>query len=462
MKLLRVKIRNILALREFEFSVRGKLTEISGENGEGKTTCLESIRGAISSGNIAHLLRKGEEQGDIVLDFDSGDVLTAKIKGGKTERTITRPAEGTRVMKVQEWLKARISQMQFNPVSFVTAQPKDRLEMLLKVTPLSLDPKELLQAVGKQWIPEDIDITSIGFGFEDPLKLVDRIAASIFEYRTGLNRSVRDKEGQISELQSTLPQEPVDASDPDGLEQKLKDKRAELASAKEAVEKLAADKQIEIDATAKRLEVEENERHTKALQTINEQRLAKTKELNRETTGEFEKLGQLHGPAIEELKEKVGNIKALLQQKGRIDKTRQIIEKITVERGKLNDEATDNTIALEKLAKLRAKMLETLPVKGLEIKDGQVYFDEILYDTVNHQKQVDIAMQLAAAGAGELKIICVDGLELMSTKKRKDFIAWAAKSEAQYFYCLVKDDAALEVKSVDPPTEEVDAANTEF
>lgn len=93
-----------------------------------------------------------------------------------------------------------------------------------------------------------------------------------------------------------------------------------------------------------------------------------------------------------------------------------------------------------------------MPVEGLTIENGVLAYGGIPYDTLNEQKKADVAMQIAAAGAGELKIICMDGLEKLSKKSRAHFIKWAAKTDCQFFYCLVKDDEPLTVTSQDPET----------
>lgn len=62
MQISKVQISNILGIQELEFEPGG-FTEVSGRNGEGKTSVLEAIKAAIQpAGHDATLLRKGNRQ----------------------------------------------------------------------------------------------------------------------------------------------------------------------------------------------------------------------------------------------------------------------------------------------------------------------------------------------------------------------------------------------------------------
>ena len=66
-----IKISNILGIRELEFKA-GQFVEVTGRNGQGKTSLLEAIKAATQGGHDATLLRKGAEKGEVVLVLDSG------------------------------------------------------------------------------------------------------------------------------------------------------------------------------------------------------------------------------------------------------------------------------------------------------------------------------------------------------------------------------------------------------
>lgn len=451
MKLVKVKLTDVLSFQEFEFDVKGQITEFAGENGEGKSACLDSIRASLGSGNWGKLIRKGANKAQIVLYFDTGHILTTKITKKETERTVT--IDGAKVMRVQEWIKSKLNPASFNPVTFVNADAAKRTEMLLEIAPLSLAYDDLLTAVGEEWVPPEYRGNG-AFAFEDPLTLIDRIDKAIFDHRTGLNRSIRDKDGQISELKGSLPPENNDPIDPDGIETKLKSQKEEHKARLEAIDKAYHDARIKIDATARAAEIAENTRHEKELKRIADEKTTKLQECVATKDRANELCNEECRPGIEALKEKQGAVKARQEQAKSTEKTKQFIAKVENERAAHNDEAINNSLALDNLRKLRSRLLETLPVEGLTLDNGILAYNGIPYETLNEAGKVDVAMKIAAAGAGELKIITMDGLEKMSKKSRALFVKWAAKTEGQFFYCLVKDDEPLQVNDVPTPPEE--------
>lgn len=353
MNLTKVSIHNIVGITEMEFSVKGKLTEISGENATGKTSILSAIQAAAGTGNFAHLIRQGAEKGDVVLEFDTGHVLTAKFGKTKTDRTVT--IDGAKMMKVQEWLKARLNPMSFNPVSFMIADAPRRNEMILAITPLSLAFDDLLNAVGNRWV-EGID-RGAGFGFEDPLSLLDSIKTKIFDNRTGLNRSIRDKDGQIAELKKTLPPETDEPIDPDGIEVKLKAMRETYKGRLENLEANFQNMKLSQEVTTRRLELLEAERHEKELKSIAAESRRQLELAQCEKDQSLRVLDEEFRAPLEALRERQGAVKARKGELDRSEATKNLIVRVEEERARHNDEAIDNSTALDKLQALRQKLL---------------------------------------------------------------------------------------------------------
>jgi hypothetical protein len=448
MKLIKFHITDVLGITSFEADNLGNIVEISGDNDTNKSSIITALMSALKGGNPVEIIRKGCVSAEIVLEFDSGHVLTTVLDREKApKRTIKK--DGMRVERVAEWLASRINAMSFNPVQFVNATPQKRLEMLLSVTPLSVDYNDLLNACGPKWMPEEVTGND-SFLMIDPLQCVDSIYNRIFQNRTGLNRSIETLDGHIKSLQATLPA--LDENpDPEGIERKLKDAKDALDAEKEKVEKVDSDWRLKLSAAKSAAEITEQKRHEEEMRRIQTEYVAGLNKLAQETKNALGELNFKHTTDTAELREKLGSVRAKKEQLQQATGTRKTIGKATIERENQKNEVDRNTAALKALKDLRAKMLEKLPVAGLTIVDGQIMNDKgrgpIPYDTENEQTKIDIAMRLAAAGAGELKMIFMDGFEALSKKSRKLFRAWASKSEAQFFYCLVKDDAPLEVTS---------------
>ena len=64
MKISKIKITNLFGIKELELD--GKSVEVSGNNGLGKTSILDSIRYALkNSSNRDYIVRNGETEGEI-------------------------------------------------------------------------------------------------------------------------------------------------------------------------------------------------------------------------------------------------------------------------------------------------------------------------------------------------------------------------------------------------------------
>jgi hypothetical protein len=447
MKLVKFHISDVLGITSFEADVKGNIIEISGDNDTFKTSIMTAIMKAIQPGNPVQIIRQGQDQAEIVLEFDTGHVLTTTIHREKAPRR-TIKKDKMKVERTKEWLEERINAMSFNPVTFVNASGAERLQMLLSVVPLSVDYNDLKQACG-DWMPADITGND-SFLLYDPLETVDKIYNDIFHHRTGLNASIKMLDGHIASLQATLPA--IDENpDPEGIETKLKDAKAKLEVRKAEVEENELTFKLKIDAEKKAAEMAEQKRHEDELARIHRTYVEAVHSLNKSTNTVIDGINSQYNADTAELREKLGDVKAKKQQLQQAVGTRIAMNKSIATREQQQKEAEGNTDAITALKAVRKRMFEKLPVPGLTIVDGQLMLDKgkgpLPYDTENEATRVDIAMKLAAAGAGELKMIFMDGFEALSKKSRKLFRAWASKCDAQFFYCLVKDDAPLEVNS---------------
>ncbi|MFT9495927.1 hypothetical protein [Anaerosolibacter sp.] len=102
-----------------------------------------------------------------------------------------------------------------------------------------------------------------------------------------------------------------------------------------------------------------------------------------------------------------------------------------------------------KLARRKpAELLATIqmPVKGLGIdENGCITIDGLPIKNLSTGRQMRLAMEIARATAGELKLICVDRWESLDEDQRKIFIEEAVSDGFQYFITEVTNgDLAIE------------------
>ncbi len=195
MQISKITIRSILGIDELEFSPAG-FTSIEGPNGTGKTSVIEAIKAAVTPGHDATLLRNGAEKGEIVFVLDDGMTIT-KTVGADKSTTDVRDAEGKKVGRPAETIRALLDMMSVNPVEFLTAPKKERVKVLLESMPLPLDAAKLTKLSGIK-VGADPDTHA--------LHVIELVSKQVFEARTVTNRVVKEKDATISQLRQAMPE----------------------------------------------------------------------------------------------------------------------------------------------------------------------------------------------------------------------------------------------------------------
>lgn len=117
----------------------GNLVVLSGRNGAGKSSVLDSI--VMALGGKDHVckrpLREGAERGEVVVDLGSLVVLRTFTPGGGTS-LVVRNREGARFSNPQTMLDALLGRLTFDPLAFARASAKDRAETLRNLVGLDL------------------------------------------------------------------------------------------------------------------------------------------------------------------------------------------------------------------------------------------------------------------------------------------------------------------------------------
>jgi hypothetical protein len=422
-KATRIFIKNILGIEELEIKPGGKITRISGENGTGKTSVIEAIKSILEGGvHDATLLRKGQKEGLIVLDLGDGVEMTKTIKADKSDFKVTHPDVGE-ISRGVTYLNKIRDKFSSNPVDFLTAKPAERVNILLNSVPMSIRREQV------EFIPDEFasDMSFDGHA----LQIIESIRNTVFTRRSDVNRSVRDKEGTIETLSKAAP-----PSAPDGEPWSDRKIRLELEIKKlnaETKAKLAANKdevgnkievgrnhyQYEMDKIDDTLRRSISELEKKAEADKEELRRSRTTEvekINARALAENERIQVEYKEAFDPMKEALTTAENRVEEEIRFDESRRMLENLTEQRDALAAKSFGLTMAIEKLLALKSKLLESLPVAGLEVRDGDIFVDGIPFDRVNEAERVKLAVRLAVLRAGKLRLVVLDGLERLSAK----------------------------------------------
>lgn len=453
LKVSHVKISNILGIADLEFSPLG-YTEVVGANGQGKSSVLNAIKAALSGGHDASLLRQGAEKGEIVLVLDDSTQIKKTVTENGTNVVVLRDEK--KIQRPAEAIRALHDVLSLNPIEFLRAPEKDRIDVLLQTMPIHVDDSRLKNIAGG--LSNESGKTLYG---------IDRIEAvkkAVFDERTGVNRAARDKEGAINQLRDTipkvLPDSPVtDASLLSQIDEidGERDKEIQRISTKlDAIRSISiekvADLRTEIDSAQSdaRERIAAIERETAAIVEDKRKEIQDENdafaEVNKKAESSKSEARTIHATARAGVQAKLEQIEELQKQHARFELTKQNIARMNSELHELKVESRQYTEALENLDAYKAELLESLPIPGLEIADGKLLRYGIPFDRLNAAQQVEIAIEIAKLRAGELGLICVDGLELLDNEHYMALCASAAESGLQMIVSRV-GDGELSIRS---------------
>ncbi|ATI15724.1 hypothetical protein [Bordetella phage vB_BbrM_PHB04] len=432
MHIAKIKFSNILGIAEMELSPKG-FTEISGPNGSGKTSILEAIKAVLETGHDATLLRKGAEKGEAVLVLDDGTELSKTVTPTGSTSAVRR--DGKKVPRPAEVIKQLTDMISVNPVDFLRAPKKDRVRVLLEAMPLEADAEKLAEIAG-------VKVTAAPG--THALQVIQQVHTEVYDARTGTNRAVKEKKATITQLEQAVPPVPAGA---DGDEAELDAALQEIDAARDAelgristkLDGIRADTRTKIDAIRTKLQADMDALKAAAqaeVDAINAE-LAK-----RETQAAAarERNVTTFAAQREPIAAQLGTLRQNRDLHARRAQTLETIGVMETELEELETQAERQTQALAAIEQYKSDLLNSLPIPGLEVRDGEIYRDDVQFDRLNTAQQVDVAVEIAKLRAGDLGVICVDGLESLDTESLDAFRDRALESGLQLFVTRVSDD----------------------
>lgn len=416
MKVQKVSIQNILGLETFEFEP-GRVTIVSGRNGAGKSSVLESLKFALTGGSDATIKRKGADKGEVVIVLDDATITRQTDKAATVDVNGVGP-----IRRVAEFLKSRIDSLSFNPVQFLLAPKDKRTEWFLEMVPVEVGDDEL-RAAGVETLPP-------------PARNgLDRIAAAYkmaYDARTGANRALKEKRAAVAQLAEGLADvAPVDVKTLRAAAEALRADLAEDISATKdraagLLAKVREDAQARIDAIKATL--------------ADEERL-----IQEELIREQERLRTIAQPAIEQAAAALAVAEEQAKRAAQTEKTRELVARMTTEAATLETESGRYSATLDNLDALKSRALDRLPIKGVEIREGEIFVNSIPFDRVNTAARVQFVLNVAMLRKGTLPLVLLDGLECLDPETFESFVQAAGTLDAQ-FICTRVTEGPLSVR----------------
>ncbi len=420
-----IKLANIMGIADLDISP-GRITEITGRNGSGKTSIIEAIKSIFKGGTDATLLRNGEKTGETVIVLDNELIISKTIKPSGAKLDIFKGRE--KFAKPQTVLDAMADILSINPVAFFTASKKERAKILLEILPLEFPIEKintLLSKYEREKAPEPPED-------RHAIEAIQAIISNEFDERTGINRALKEKESSINQLRETLVEVDFDADNlAASLTQREARKQAMIEKRKERVDNYTKERNDKLDNARQEYE--------KAIAEIENKYTAAKESVKQEYDDNISKMDKSFDSVYQPLIEEISTLQAQIKAAGGIIKTKELIKQYTDETANLAKQSEICTEIIQALEQIKMEMVQNLPIPGLEIKEGEIYRDGVPFDRLNTAQKVQISFDISKYKAKDLKVVCVDGLECLDSETYEAFKANAATSGLQLIVTRVTD-----------------------
>lgn len=383
-KILGLLIENVKKLVVVEIKPSGNMVQITGKNGQGKTSVLDSIWWALAgTANIQGVpIRQGESVARIRLDL--GEVIVtrtfkAKEDGDYSSAITVETVDGARFQSPQALLDSMLGALTFDPLEFSRMKPRDQYDTLRKFVP--------------------------GVDFDG----LERANKADFDKRTELNRKIKD----MTALAAAIEVTPVDPSTP-------------LIDESALVEELTKAGRENTD-----LKVREERRISGRNQISNlREQAARLVEQADSLDRELADAAPL--PPLKDL----SHLQQEIQQARTANElTRSGKQKweIMQRAQSTHAEAEALTAAIEvRRNQVKAAVAQaSFPVKGLTFGDGQVLLAGVPFEQASDAEQLRASIAIAMALNPKLKVVRVRDGSLLDENSMKVLEEMAEAADAQ-------------------------------
>jgi DNA repair exonuclease SbcCD ATPase subunit len=408
MKIIKLTAENIKKLRAVEITPKGNTVMISGKNGQGKTSVLDSIWLALGGGNagkeITMPIRKGQETASVTLDLGDLKVVRTWTRKGSYLNVTTK--DGAKYPSPQALIDGLIGNLSFDPLAFTNLDEKAQVRTLLSIVKLEIDPEK-----------------------------IDAKIRSIYEDRAIQNRGMKNLEARLSAIPKPAPDLPTEET-PAGeimaeleeankiiygnnkLRNEIPGLRFNVGQAEAKVLTLGAEKKKLVE----RLAEVENDIAVADKQWTEHEEILKAAQA---------KVAKLQDPDVSQFKTRMAETEKL---NARIRQAK-VYNELNALFQKAQAEVEAKSKEIDALAQLKVDTIKKakFPVAGLGFDESGVTFNEIPFAQCAASEQLRISMAIAMALNPKLRIIRIldgslldeDNLKvLQETAKENDFQVW--------------------------------------
>lgn len=389
MKIIRASVSNFERISVVEITPSGDIIEISGNNKQGKSSCLNAIESALRGKNHhpKKVIHRGEEKARVVIETET--LTVERVWTEKSDRLVVRGKDGAEYPRAQERLNGLVGGLAFNPLAFDAMPPAEQRAVLLSVVGVDLDE-------------------------------YDERYQKIYDDRREIGRTVRTLEGAIAELPGPdpdLPDKESSASDlAEELEAALKTREANAEARRRYRE--AVEHEVECADRVAELEEELAEAQTELTAASKATKAAKTAAR-----------ALPDDPPINKLQSRMKALEAT-NAKVREAAKRKSLE---LSRKKAQSQYDAKTKRLQAIEKEKRDALDSaeFPIEGLSVSDDEVLFDGIPLEQASGAEKIQICTAISAALQPELRIALIRNGNDFDRETLKEFYKACKKAGVQ-------------------------------
>ena len=422
MHILELIAENYKRLRVVEITPKGRVVQITGKNGQGKTSVLDAIWGAlVGSKAIAEKpVRAGALKARIRMKI--GELIVTRVISPNGTHTLTvETAKGVKVASPQKMLDELLGELSFDPLAFIGMKPKEQAETLRQVAKIEID-----------------------------VDAMNAESAKDYEERTIVNRDIKRLEGEVAAItvQDNLPKVKVDDA---AIIEKL---NSANASNQTAQAQFKAKQELGAQAGVAKNAVEDHRNFIEDQRRKVEDLEAQLKVAKDAVTAAELALPNLEATAAEKQAEyeaapagELIDVAALTQQLQEAQLTNREIDKRTRRESlelqlagkKRESETLTRAIEQREEEKAAALAAAKLPVEGLTFDENRAAYKGIPLDQLGEAEQIRISTAIAMAANPKLRVIRImhgealdeDSLAVIAKMaEENDFQVWMAKVDS--------------------------------
>jgi len=385
MKIINLQSENIKRLKAVDITPTENLVQITGKNGHGKTSVLDSIWWALEGAKNIQIVPINKDATTARIKLDLGELaVTRTFKKADNEKGFTTKLEVTNAdgVKVtgggQAMLDKLLDAITFDPLEFERMKPKDQFDLLRKFVP-------------------DVDFEAIDIAEKDDYESRKEINRDLKNEKVAANGVVFDAENsheyvEISDLANELTEAGKRNSD---IELRRNNRKAFVIKIKKNYE------------DAKKL-VAEAEGWSKMI----------------EDAGPLAELID-----VSELNKKIDNA----SESNKAYDAFELNQKHAINALKLEKESDALTKQMQdrQIKKRKAISEAKFPVKNVSLEDGIVLLDGVPFEQGSSAEKTRASLAIAMANNPKLRIIFIRDGSLLDDESEKIVREMAVKNDFQ-------------------------------